>query len=69
MKPYGDVRAPFSIHYKTGLVSCPVDHSRLLQFEPDEAKPEVVATNAEQLSQYFELTKSDPSSLLKTLRL
>lgn len=69
MKPYGDVRAPFSIHYKTGLASCPVDSARLLKFEPDEAKPEMVATNAEQLSQYFEPTKSDPSSLLKTLRL
>jgi DNA primase len=69
MKPYGDVRAPFSIHYKTGLVSCPVDSSRLLFFESDEAKPEVVATNAKQLSHYFELTKSDPSRLLKTLKL
>jgi len=69
MKPYGDVRAPFSMHYKTGLISCPVDSSRLLRFEPAEAKPEVVATNARQLSTYFKLTKSDPSSLLKTLRL
>jgi DNA primase len=69
MKPYGDVRAPFSMHYKTSLISCPVDPSRILKFEPNEAKPELVATNAEQLSLHFQLTKSDPSSLLKTLGL
>ncbi|MGB9622725.1 MAG: hypothetical protein ACPL07_02660, partial [Candidatus Bathyarchaeia archaeon] len=41
MKPYGDVRAPFSLHYKTGLISCPIDPARLLSFRLEEAKPEL----------------------------
>ncbi|MBM5804995.1 MAG: hypothetical protein FJZ49_02850 [Candidatus Verstraetearchaeota archaeon] len=69
MKPYGDVRAPFSIHYKTGLVSCPVDPARILQFEPSEARPEAVARDAERLFHHFELIKSDPSSLMRSLQM
>lgn len=65
MKPYGDVRAPFSLHYKTGLISCPIDPARLMSFRPEEAKPELVSREAERLSRYFELTKSDPSRLIK----
>lgn len=34
MKPQGDVRAPFSIHYKTGLVSLPVAPHEILAFNP-----------------------------------
>ncbi len=66
MKPYGDVRAPFSLHYKTGLISCPIDPSRLMSFNPEEAKPELVSRDAERLSRYFEIERSDPSLLLKT---
>ena len=69
MKPYGDVRAPFSVHYKTGLVSCPVDPARILQFETGEAKPEAVARDAAKLFHHFELIKSDPSSLMRSLRM
>jgi len=69
MKPMGDVRAPFSIHYKTGLVSCPVGPARILQFEPSEARPEAVARDAERLFHHFELEKSDPSLLLRTVGL
>ncbi|MCX8182336.1 MAG: hypothetical protein N3D12_04390 [Candidatus Methanomethyliaceae archaeon] len=65
MKPYGDVRAPFSMHYKTGLISCPIDPSRLMSFNPDEAKPELISKDAERLFKYFELSKSDPSHLLR----
>jgi DNA primase len=69
MKPYGDVRAPFSMHYKTGLISCPVDPMRIKEFELNSAKPELVAKSAEVLSGYFSLEKSNPSSLLHTLGL
>lgn len=64
MKPMGDVRAPFSIHYKTGLVSCPVDPSRILEFDSAEAVPERVAAEAGRLSRFFLLEESDPGELL-----
>lgn len=69
MKPYGDVRAPFSIHYKTGLVSCPIDPSHLGEFSIDHAQPQAVAGGAARLSRYFELAKCDPTDLLRTLNL
>ncbi len=64
MKPMGDVRAPFSIHYKTGLVSCPVDPSRILDFDPTEATPEKVSRDAERLSRFFALEEGSPEGLL-----
>jgi DNA primase len=67
MKPNGDVRAPFSIHYKTGLVSCPIERKRLLDFDPREAEPENVYGEVEGLSKAFELEVSDPSLLLRGL--
>lgn len=67
MKPIGDVRAPFSIHYKTGLASCPVDPKRIMQFEPSEALPENVAEKAERLAKSFVLAKASPKRLLKEI--
>ncbi|MEN3051683.1 MAG: hypothetical protein ABC596_07745 [Candidatus Methanosuratincola petrocarbonis] len=64
MKPMGDVRAPFSMHYKTGLVSCPVDPSRILEFDPSEAAPGRVAEEAGRLSRFFSFEKSSPDMLL-----
>lgn len=66
MKPYGDVRAPFSLHYKTGLVSCPMAYNKIMEFQINEAEPFIVIKNADNLSKYFELKKSDPSKLLIT---
>lgn len=66
MKPYGDVRAPFSLHHKTGLVSRPIDPNRIMEFQIGEADPSAVIKNAETLSKYFGLEKSDPSRLLRT---
>lgn len=65
MKPSGDVRAPFSLHYKTTLVSCPIDPKRLLQFELSEARTENVVDNLERLIDIFKLEKSDPSQIIK----
>jgi DNA primase len=67
MKLYGDVRAPFSIHYKTQLVSCPVDPAKLMNFDPSQSEPERVVKEAEKLFEYFNLKKSDPTKLLRTL--
>ncbi|MBC7126620.1 MAG: hypothetical protein H5T32_00155 [Candidatus Methanosuratus sp.] len=69
MKPMGDVRAPFSMHYKTGLVSCPVDPKRIMQFDPSEALPEKVAEGAERLGRLFVLEKASPERLLKQIGL
>lgn len=66
MKPYGDVRAPFSLHYKTGLVSCPIKLDRIMEFRINEADPSFVMKNVVDLSKHFELKKHDPSKLLRT---
>lgn len=64
MKPSGDVRAPFSMHYKTALISCPISRKHLLDFEIEEAQSDDVARNARQLSDAFKLRASNPSKLL-----
>ncbi len=67
MKPSGDVRAPFSLHYKTGWVSCPIDHKHLLDFKISEAFTENVAKNVDKLIDAFRLEISDPSLIIKEL--
>lgn len=39
MKPMGDYRAPFSIHYRTGLVSLPLKPEKIMEFEKGDAEP------------------------------
>jgi|Deesub1362A_J573_1020465.scaffolds.fasta_scaffold00016_32 DNA primase/predicted transcriptional regulator len=68
MKPNGDVRAPFSIHYKTGLVSCPISKHHLIDFKISEAEPKTVAENINKLRKDFEIVKSDPSLLCRASR-
>ncbi|MFQ6137377.1 MAG: hypothetical protein ACE5PM_09395 [Candidatus Hydrothermarchaeales archaeon] len=68
MKPSGDVRAPFSLHHKTGLVSCPIERKHLLEFTPREAEPGHVAKRAERLEEAFGLETSDPSRLMERFR-
>ena len=68
MKINGDVRAPFSIHYKTGLVSCPIERKRLLEFQVSEAEPEKVAGNIKKLADAFKLETCDPSLLMKEVK-
>lgn len=68
MKINGDVRAPFSIHYKTGLVSCPIERRRLLEFQTSEAEPEKVAENISRLAEAFKLETCDPTMLMNISR-
>lgn len=68
MKINGDVRAPFSIHYKTGLASCPIERKRLLEFQTNEAEPEKVAGNIKKLADAFKLETCDPSLLMKEVK-
>lgn len=69
MKPYGDVRAPYSIHYKTGLISCPIDPNKVMDFQIEYAKPDNVLNNINKISKYFEIEKSNPLKLLNTLNI
>ncbi len=39
LKPEGDVRAPYSIHHKTGLISLPVRREEIAEFQPNRADP------------------------------
>ena len=65
MKINGDVRAPFSMHYKTGLISCPVERRKIRSFEISDAKPEGVAREIEKLEKAFELEESDAGKLYR----
>jgi DNA primase len=65
MKPSGDVRAPFSMHYKTGLISCPIKKEKLLDFDLEYAQPDNVARKINSLKDAFILEENDPSPLLR----
>ncbi len=67
MKEEGDVRAPWSIHHKTGLVSVPVYFSDLENFTLDFARAEIVLERRAQLKDAFKLEPSDPSKLMKLI--
>jgi DNA primase len=64
LKPMGDVRAPLSMHYKTGLISTPVPLDRLLTFKVEDAKPSNVLQRLEEYSKIMQLPVSDPSRLI-----
>lgn len=69
MKPQGDVRAPFSIHYKTGLVSIPLDKEEVDGFEPNLAEPFNVIKMISQGKRFPEIEVSDPSKLLNKINM
>ncbi len=64
MKPMGDVRAPFSIHHKTALVSLPLSTDMLEGFRPEDADPLKVLDNASDYVKHARFVKSDPRKLL-----
>ncbi|MEM4298465.1 MAG: hypothetical protein QW815_08880 [Nitrososphaerota archaeon] len=64
LKPMGDVRAPFSIHYKTGLASLPLPREKLNSFRPDDAFPLKVLEDLEPYEKASKVGSSDPSKLL-----
>lgn len=59
MKPMGDVRAPYSMHYKTGLISMPLAREELKGFAPEQADPERVAERYGERGNEFELKPVD----------
>jgi bifunctional non-homologous end joining protein LigD len=67
MKPQGDVRAPFSVHYKTGLVSVPLFKEEIDEFSVLEAEPMNLIKKIKEGKRFPELVLSDPTKILKIL--
>ncbi|MEM5834704.1 MAG: hypothetical protein QXQ69_02555 [Candidatus Aenigmatarchaeota archaeon] len=65
MKPLGLVRAPYSVHSKTGLVSLPLSVKEVKNFEPFDASTEKALERYEKNGNEFILKKSEPYKLLK----
>jgi len=64
LKPMGDVRAPFSMHHKTGLVSLPLPLTELLDFDLKDADPLSVIQSVEKYRGASAVKMNDPSRLL-----
>lgn len=64
LKPMGDVRAPFSIHYKTGLVSLPLSLTDLEDFDPKDAAPLSVIKQVDKYQRACKVGTNDPAPLL-----
>ncbi|MEM7821590.1 MAG: hypothetical protein QXX38_02130 [Candidatus Aenigmatarchaeota archaeon] len=67
MKPMGLVRAPYSLHSKTGLVSLPLSLKEVDEFEIKNASIENTLERFEKRGNEFVLKESDPSKLIKLL--
>ncbi|MGC8816477.1 MAG: hypothetical protein ACP5PX_01470 [Candidatus Hadarchaeum sp.] len=65
IKPMGDVRAPYSMHYKTGLISMPLSIGELTKFVPDRADPELVAERYRERGNEFQPRECDGEELFK----
>ncbi|MDP7976385.1 non-homologous end-joining DNA ligase LigD [Tardisphaera saccharovorans] len=65
MKPNGDVRAPYSMHYKTAMISLPIFPSELRQFKRETASVENVM--AAPIKEFPPPAPSDPSALFRIL--
>jgi len=67
IKPMGDVRAPYSMHYKTGLISMPLELKELERFEPEQADPELVAKRYEKRGNEFTLEPTGGEELFENI--
>ncbi len=68
LKPMGDVRAPFSMHYKTGLVSLPLSSRHLADFESRDADPLSVVERLDRYVGACQIGINDPTNLLAVMR-
>ena len=64
LKPMGDVRAPFSMHYKTGRVSLPLSPTDLEDFDPKDATPLSVIKQLDKYEKACKVEMNDPAPLL-----
>jgi len=67
IKPMGDVRAPYSMHHKTGLISMPLSIRELGKFKPEMADPDSVAERYEKRGNEFKLEKSNGDEFFKAV--
>ena len=65
IKPMGDVRAPYSMHYKTGLISMPLELKELERFEPEQADPELVVKRYQKRGNEFTLKSTGGEELFE----
>lgn len=64
LKPMGDVRAPYSIHYKTGLVSLPVPIDKINDLNIEEAHPLRVIKNLGKYEKASKIRKCSPPEFI-----
>ncbi len=67
IKPMGDVRAPYSMHHKTGLISMPLDLKELGRFKHEQADPELVAERYRKRGNEFILKPSEGDGLFEAV--
>ena len=67
MKPMGLVRAPYSIHSKTGLVSMPLRLEELDFFELRQADQKDVLSRYEENGNEFKLKRASPQKIIDEL--
>ena len=65
MKPMGDVRAPYSMHFKTGQISMPLNIGELRGFKPEHADPEKVVERYSRRGNEFVLPPVDGSDFFE----
>ena len=65
MKKNGLVRAPYSIHSKTGLISLPIEINEIDKFEVSQAKIENGIERFKERGNEFKLKEANPSKLLE----
>ncbi len=67
MKPMGLVRAPYSIHSKTGLASMPLSLEELDSFEPEKADLKDVLNRYGEKGNEFKIKKASPQKIIDEL--
>ncbi len=65
IKPMGDVRAPYSMHYKTGLISMPLKLNELKRFDLEDADPDEVVKRYRKRGNEFVLKPVDGSGFFE----
>lgn len=65
IKPMGDVRAPYSMHFKTGLISTPLRLEELDRFNPRDADPDEVVKRYQKWGNEFVLKPTDGDELFE----
>lgn len=67
IKPMGDIRAPYSMHFKTGLISMPIELKELGRFKLEDADPDAVVERYRKRGNEFELEPCGGEGLFKAV--